>query len=37
MPIRVLIADDEPVFRRALADVVNHSDALELAGTACDA
>jgi len=37
MAIRVLVADDEPVFRRALADLVERHDAFQLVGQAADA
>lgn len=36
-PIRVLIADDEPALRIALADLLAHEDHLTLIGTAGDA
>ncbi|MDQ3991092.1 MAG: EAL domain-containing protein [Actinomycetota bacterium] len=36
-PIRVLIADDEPVVRDALAELVGTEDSLELVGVAGDA
>ncbi len=36
-PIRVLIADDEPALRVALADLLAHEDHLTLIGTAGDA
>ena len=35
--IRVLIADDEPALRGALADLLEHEDDLTLIGTAGDA
>ena len=36
-PIRVLIADDEPALRVALADLLAHEDHVVLIGTAGDA
>jgi EAL domain-containing protein (putative c-di-GMP-specific phosphodiesterase class I)/AmiR/NasT family two-component response regulator len=36
-PIRVLVADDEPVIRSALADLISAHPELELVGTAADA
>jgi EAL domain-containing protein (putative c-di-GMP-specific phosphodiesterase class I)/CheY-like chemotaxis protein len=36
-PIRVLIADDEPALRLALADLLAHEDRVALVGTAGDA
>ena len=36
-PIRVLIADDEPALRVALADLLAHEDDVVLIGTAGDA
>ena len=35
--IRVLIADDEPALRVALADLLAHEDTIRLVGTAGDA
>lgn len=35
--IRVLIADDEPAFREALADLVRSDSSLQLVGLARDA
>ena len=36
-PIRVLIADDEPALRGALADLLEHEDDVVLIGSAGDA
>ena len=36
-PIRVLIADDEPALRIALADLLAHDDEVVLIGSAGDA
>ncbi len=36
-PIRILIADDEPALRGALADLLAHEDSLVLVGEAADA
>ncbi|MEO8422286.1 MAG: EAL domain-containing protein [Actinomycetota bacterium] len=36
-PIRILIADDEPALRGALADLLAHEDSLMLVGEAADA
>ena len=36
-PIRILIADDEPALRGALADLLAHEDSLVLVGEAGDA